>query len=156
MNAWRVLLLTMAVVTADVAAKDPIVTVRAPDSVAVQPGDTTTAVVSVVVADGFHIQANPAGGEFLIPLEIILFAPDSILSYWVRYPPPQHFRLEGAEEDLLTYADSVAVEVFIAAPVSAAPGELKLAGTVRYQACDNRRCFFPATVPIAFTARIAH
>jgi hypothetical protein len=36
-------------------------------------------------------------------------------------------------------------------PLLDAKGELTLRGTLRYQACDDRMCYLPATVPLEWT-----
>jgi len=117
-----------------------------------RPGDTTVVVIPVKIAMGFHVQANPASGEFLIPLELMLEleAPDTLLSWRPVYPAPGTFRLEGTTDDLLTYHGSIGVEVVIQASAEARVGERLFKGTLRYQACDNKRCLFPATVPVSF------
>lgn len=130
--------------------KIPIVTVH--------PGETTAVVIPVLIADGYHVQANPASGEFLIPLELDLGLgePDSLLSWEVRYPPPQTFRLEGTTDDLLTYHDSIGVEVAIFVMDAARKGERTVTGRLRYQACDAKRCLFPAWLPVTLPIAIVN
>jgi len=130
-----------------------ILTVGAIATATVPSGGTTTVPVPVVVAEGFHVQANPASLEYLIPLELELrlAEPDSLVSWRPVYPDPVVWRLEGTEDSYLTYAGGFTVGVAVSPAPAAPPGERRFAGTLRYQACDRRRCYAPATVPVAFT-----
>ncbi len=104
--------------------------------------------VPVEVAEGYHVQANPAATEFLVPLELALDPTDGFELAAPIYPPPGRHRLEGAEDDLLTYEDTVAITFGLTARSDASPGERLLRGSLRYQACDATRCYFPATLPV--------
>jgi hypothetical protein len=54
----------------------------------------------------------------------------------------------------LTYQDSIAVRVIITAAERARDGERRFAETLRYQACDARRCLFPADTDLTFTVSL--
>lgn len=129
-----------------------VVTVGEIPPVTVLPGDTAAVVIPLEIAEGFHVQANPASNEFLIPLEIEigLEEPDSLIRWKPVYPAPDLFRLEGTTDDLLTYHGSIGIEVLFISSAEAPPGERVFTGTVSYQACDARRCLFPTTVPVSF------
>ena len=71
--------------------------------------------IPVAVADGYHVQANPASGEFLIPLELKLGSTTDLECGLPQYPPAEKFRLLGTTEDLLTYGDSIIVTIMITA-----------------------------------------
>jgi len=60
--------------------------------------------------------------------------------------------LEGDSVDLVIYDGSFAVRNSIKLTEDAAPGKRELRGTLRYQACDDRHCLFPTTLP--FTVRL--
>ncbi len=137
---------------ADSTPKGGVVTLGAIPVVTLRPGESTTVVIPVVIAEGFHVQANPASSEFLIPLELelALEEADSVVWWRVVYPRPGAFRLEGTTDDLLTYHDSIGVEVAIRATAEAQTGERFFAGKLRYQACDTKRCLFPTTVAVSF------
>ena len=100
------------------------------------------------------MQANPAANEFLIPLELELESDEELDIGEVRYPPGETYRLNGTEENLLTYEGTFAVTVSIRAPDSAASGTQNVRGRLRYQACDDRSCRRPATVSFGLTAHI--
>jgi len=131
------------------AAPSPpaVVAVAAIPDISLNPGETTSVAVSITVADGYHVQANPASGEFLIPLELQLDPVEGVGFGKAEYPQATHYRLENSEDILKTYEGTFAVKV----PITALQrGAHDVTGKVRYQACDSKRCLFPSTLPFAF------
>lgn len=134
-----------------------IVSVGEIPTITVRPGTSSSVVMPIVIADGYHVQANPASDEFLIPLELELQLEqtDTLVSLKVSYPKPGTFRLEGTTEDLLTYHGSIGIEVSIRALAQAREGKRLFKGTLSYQACDSKRCLFPDSVPVSFVAVVS-
>lgn len=130
----------------DAGAVPAHLAVRAIAPAHVQRGETTAVVVRFEVADGFHVQANPAASEFLIPLQLATEPAEGVACDSVAYPPARTYRLEGADEDLLTYEGTDSLVARVVAAPDAAPGVRHVKAALRYQACDARRCYFPATV----------
>lgn len=129
-----------------------ILSAGAVPTVTVPAGGDTVVSVPVVVAEGFHVQANPASNEFLVPLELdlALVGPDSLVTWETGYPDPELWPLEGTDEEYLTYHGEFPVQVKVTASAAAAPGERIFEGVLRYQACDERRCFAPDSAEITF------
>jgi hypothetical protein len=129
-------------------AGTPVVTIGEVGPVRIEPGDTVEVRIPVTVAEGHHIQANPASGEFLVPMELSFDSTGGVSVVSVRYPEASLYRLEGTNEDLLTCHGSVVVTVRIVVAPDAPAGERELPGTLSYQACTSRRCLFPASIPV--------
>jgi DsbC/DsbD-like thiol-disulfide interchange protein len=134
-------------------ASPPIVAVTA-QPVTLAAGGATQARITLVVADGYHVQANPASGEFLVPLQLALRGRGSVRVGKPAYPRGRPYRLPGADEDWMTYGGTLEIAVPLEAQESAPEGELALRGTLRYQACDDGSCFFPASVPVTLPVRV--
>lgn len=152
--AWLGLAFLLAVGGADGAVRRdtpaPVVSIGQIQAVSLLPSDSAVVTVRVTIADGFHIQANPASNEFLVPLELMLDGADGIALRPPRYPEGTTFRLEGTTEDLATYHGTIAVATTIVASPDIPTGVLAMTGTLRFQACDSARCLFPATMPVSF------
>jgi thiol:disulfide interchange protein DsbD len=133
---------------------EALVTVRPPEEMKLQPGRARSATLSISVRDGFHVQANPAASEFLIPLSVSFDATEGLKVGEPRYPPPARYRLEGTDEDLLVYGGIFKVTVPIEASRSSPPGSYTLPGKVRYQACDERSCRPPALASVGLKVRV--
>jgi hypothetical protein len=131
-----------------------LVTVEPPGDFSVSPGESKDAEIRITVADGYHVQANPAANEFLIPLTLELESENDLDVGEVRYPAGESYRIKGTEVDLLTYEGTFTVSVSIRASVSANEGISKARGRLRYQACDDRVCLRPTTLAFDFKAQI--
>ncbi len=134
-------------------ASPPLVAVKT-SPVKLMAGGATQARITLVVADGYHVQANPASDEFLIPLRLDLRGRDGVRVGKPAYPTGRVYRLPGTDTDWLTYAGTLEIAVPLEARGSASEGERVLRGVVRYQACDDRRCLFPASVSVTLPVRV--
>jgi hypothetical protein len=70
----------------------------------------------------------------------------------LEYPPGKLFSFSfEPNEKLDVYAGDFTVKL----PVVAAAGEHTVAGTLKYQACDNAACYPPKSLPVQvmFTAK---
>ena len=130
------------------------VTIIPSKSVAVAKGGTTQLAVRVKIKKGFHIQANPAAEEFLIPTTLTVKAGAGIVPGEPVYPPGIPYRLKGSKEDLLTYEDEVMIKLPVKVLDSALAGNANLTGELNFQPCDDRRCFFPRSVPVVIPVKI--
>lgn len=129
------------------AAAGPLVEAAVAPLVAA-PGDSVTVRVEIRITDGHHVQANPAAGEFLVPLEVAFEPVPGVAFGAVRYPPPHRHRLEGTEDDLLTYEGNIVLEI----PLTVIPGHAistaEIHGRLTFQACNQSHCFMPAALPL--------
>lgn len=136
------------------AAVESIVTLHPPEELKLKPGQTKEAAVEIVVQKGFHVQANPAASEFLIPLTVSVEQTEALKVGAPRYPRSSRYRLKGTSEDLLVYGGVITVTVPIQSTGLTPSGLHTLRGKVRYQACDDRSCRSPATAPFEFKVRV--
>jgi DsbC/DsbD-like thiol-disulfide interchange protein len=132
------------------------VTIIPSKPMAVAKGRTTQLAVRVKIKKGFHIQANPAAEEFLIPTTLTVKAGVGIVPGEPIYPPGIPYRLKGSKEDLLTYEDEVMIKLPVKVLDSALAGNANLTGELNFQPCDDRRCFFPRSVPVVIPVKIVH
>ena len=132
----------------------PAITVGKIEPVVVRQGETAWARISIIVAPGLHVNANPAASEMYIPLEIQLGDARGVHAGTPDYPPGVRWQLEGGEDTLLVYGGKIEVRVPVIAEPKAKKGRRELRGTIEYQACDDRMCLLPASRPIAISVRV--
>ena len=132
----------------------PIVTIIPSKQVTVAKGQTAQLSVRVEIKKGFHIQANPAADEFFIPATLTVQTSKGIVPGNPVYPPGHPHRLKGSKEDLLTYEDEVMIRLPVKVLDSSPLGNTNLTGGLRFQPCDDRRCFFPRSVPVMIPVKI--
>lgn len=106
------------------------------------------------VTKNFHIQANPASAKNLIPTTVTLESLEGIEWGNPVYPPGKPYRLIGAAEDISTYDGKVSILVPFAARASQKKIEQTVKGTVRFQACNDKTCFFPVSLPFSVPMKI--
>ncbi len=95
--------------------------------------------VRLEIDDGFHINANPASEDFLVPTRIT--ALDGEIGP-IDYPPGKPFRAEFARSAIDVFEGVLELRV----PVI---GEMPTRLRVDLQACDDRVCLAPDEVEVA-------
>jgi uncharacterized protein len=135
-------------------ASAPKVSVLVPEAVELVQAELVETRVSVVVAEGYHLQANPASEEYLVPTRLDLKSSAGVTVSKVTYPSGKPYRLSGADKDLKTYDGNFEIGVSLKASSGARLGKHVLQGSLHYQACDSKTCFFPASVPLTLTVNV--
>ena len=139
-----------------VFSQEAVVTFMPSESLAIAKGQTAQLTLTAKIKKGFHIQANPAADEFLIPTTLAVQASVGIIPGESVYPPGQVYRLKGGLDDILTYEDEVTIMLPIQVMDSAPTGNTNLSGNLNFQPCDDRQCFPPRSVPILIPVEIIH
>ncbi len=109
-------------------------------------GETARVAIEIAIADGWHINSNEPGLEFLIPTTVTLQLPEGAVVEAVRYPQPAVRRLRlGGDRDLRLYEGQVRIEADVRYESLRADETAPMA-VLRYQACNDTLCLRPATV----------
>ncbi|HEY3102968.1 MAG TPA: protein-disulfide reductase DsbD domain-containing protein [Pyrinomonadaceae bacterium] len=116
--------------------------------VQIAPGGAAEAVVRLAIMPGYHVNANPATYPYLIATEIKPEKAKGITADKPTYPAAKTRKFQFADEPLAVYEDEAEVKLPLRADAKTA-GEISLPITVRVQACDNEKCFPPATLDSA-------
>jgi hypothetical protein len=135
-------------------APPPVLSVAPPAIVSLEAGGFAEARLSVTVREGYHVQANPAAAPYLIPLSLELGPTDAIRTGPPVYPPGEPYRLRGASSDLSVYGGSFDLRIPVMALDGSAPGESRLRGALRYQACSERICLRPASAAVELRVKV--
>lgn len=98
-----------------------------------------------VIQSGLHINSNTPHSPYLIPTKLTLDQPAGVEISKVEYPQGVDYHFEFSPKDALSvYTGEFGVRV----QVHAKPGHYTLHGQLRYQACDDRTCNPPKTLPL--------
>lgn len=103
------------------------------------PADGDTIVATVKVDDDFHINANPASFDFLIPTSVEF---KGVKPSTIEYPKAMRFTAKFAPEGLDVYEGSVRIVAKF--PKDSLKGLGSVQGTVTVQACTNQICLPPS------------
>lgn len=101
-------------------------------------------VVTIEVDPGYHINANPASDQDLVPTTLSVEGADGAT---VEYPAGQKFKAPFASQDISVYTGHIELRERVPAR-SVAPRRAHL----RVQVCNDRYCLAPATIDIAVSA----
>ena len=107
-------------------------------------------------APGIHVYAP--GNTGYIPISVTLTAPAGVQVHAAVYPSGEDYVFGELKETVKVYSRAFQVRqqvVVNRAAAKTAGGSLTLAGSVRYQACDDRVCFAPASAPVSIVLPIA-
>lgn len=130
------------------------VSVLTPKLVQVPRGGKATTTLEFQVARGYHINSHKPGSELLVPTVLSLNAPTAI-AVGLQYADGHDFSLPiDPTEKLNVYTGDFSINATIAAQKAIRPGRYRVHGMLKYQACDDRACYPPAQVPLAFDVQV--
>ena len=124
------------------------------DAVALPAGGNIDGKVVLSISSGFHINANPATFSYLIATELTTGKTEGITVGAPGYPAAVKKKFQFAEEPLAVYEGEVGVNLNLRAEKNTAAGPRLLPITVRVQACDEEKCYPPATLNSAIPVTV--
>ena len=131
-----------------------LVTLKFPEQLQYNPGKTGELKLEVSVKDGYHVQANPASHEFLIPVNIENISGEGISFGKPKYPAGKPFNIETSEEPLSVYDGNFFITMPFEVSKNSNVTRTELNGTFRYQTCDAIRCYFPRSTEFSAPVKI--
>lgn len=116
------------------------------DPVEIKAGAMGEANVKLTVASGYHINANPASFDYLIPTALQLQPSSDITADAPVYPASVTKQFKFSPQPLKVYEGDVSIKVNLKAGSKAQKGEQKVAARLRVQPCDEESCYPPRTI----------
>jgi hypothetical protein len=131
-----------------------------PGGKAAAPGDRTSLVIEVQPAAGMHIYAP--GAEGYKPIALTLAPQLFVRVVPLEFPPSEIYVFAPLNERVPVYQKPFTLRqelVLDNRPEARAAFRgkptLTVTGTLSYQACDDKICFNPVTVPLTWTVPLA-
>ena len=103
-----------------------------PSDPAIAPGNRFSLVMDIKPGPGIHVYAPGAKGYR--PIALIIAPQANVRVLPVQYPPSQIYFFKPLKQAALRGKET-----------------LTLTGTLDYQACDDKQCYNPASVPLSWT-----
>ena len=114
-------------------------------------GSKVSLFLDIVPKPGIHVYAP--GAKDYVPILLTLDPQPGVTFTALKYPKSE--LLEFAGEKVPVYQQPFRlVEDVVVGRAPKAGSTLTLTGVVKYQACDDRVCFIPATVPVHWTIAV--
>lgn len=131
-----------------VAAKRLKITQSASDSV-VHGGQRFKLRLEIQLPPRNHVYAP--GVQGYIPIDWQLAANPAFEEIPMRYPDPRTLYLKAIKETVPVFEGRLVLERELIPAQKNAAGPLTIEGSLRYQVCDDKKCFVPETVPLSWT-----
>jgi thiol:disulfide interchange protein DsbD len=144
----------MAVASVQTTAETPHLRLSASASTnRVRPGQRIALTLDIELKPNMHVYAPSVEGY--IPIQWSMAPNAAIMAQPVATPPPQMLHLEALDETLPVYSGRFRLvrEISLAADAKL-KGAVAIEGTLRYQACDDRMCYLPKSVPLKWTLQV--
>lgn len=117
----------------------------------VHAGEQVTLTLDVTLRPGMHVYAP--GAEGYIPVSWKLKESNLYTAGDVVMPEAKTVYLPVIDEKAPVYEGHFRLVRDVSIAPDAA-GKLTIEGTFRYQACDNRMCYLPETLPMTWTLAV--
>lgn len=112
-----------------------------------RPDSQQTVKLQFAIDSGLHINSHTPRSHYLIPTTLTLETPRGVTITSIDYPHGVDYHFDFSPND----AVSVYTGIFaVSARLIAKPGRYTVHGQLHYQACNNRTCNSPKTLPVTF------
>jgi hypothetical protein len=115
-------------------------------NVSITRGDSADATVTLSISPGFHINANPATFTYQIATEVTVGKIAGLVAGKPAYPVAVKKKFQFEQQPLAVYEGDAQVKIKLQTDATTGKGAQTLPVTVRVQACDNEKCYPPATL----------
>ena len=151
-------LLAMPVVHAQKPSGKPKVTdvstdhlkVRYEHGVAAKPGGSVSFVLDIEPRRGMHVYA-PGAGDYQV-ISVAIDQQTRVRPRPLKYPASELYLFQPLNEKIPVYQKPFTLTV--EAVVTSADRPLAVTGHLDYQACDDKICFAPVSVPLSWTVSL--
>ena len=107
--------------------------------------------IAVRVRRGYHINSNRPNEPYLIPTSLSWDDSPFVVES-VDYPPAEEVQYDFSDTPLAVYSSRI--EIVTTFRVASPPEDLReLRGLFRFQACNDKACLPPRTIPVSVPVR---
>jgi thioredoxin:protein disulfide reductase len=131
----------------------PTLTIAPVPTVRTHKGATATVTFKAVLPPGYHANSNTPTDAYLIPLTL-KWTGGPLQADGITYPKPSEEKYSFSEKPLSVVTGEFAITTKFKVPADAPNGSSAQNGTLRYQACNDRMCFAPKTVPVSVSLNV--
>lgn len=114
-------------------------------------GSVIRAALQVRLPEGLHVNSNKPRDPSLIAIALSIDPSPGVSVLETVFPEPVDLVQEGADQPLAVFEREFAIGVRLEVARDLAPGEITVPARLRYQACDEKVCYFPVTASTGWT-----
>lgn len=108
------------------------------------------------VPAGLHTNSNKPRDPNLIPIELTVEPPAGVTVSEIVFPEPTDLKQAGSDQPLSVFERDFTIGVVLDVARDAKPGEIVVPATLKYQACDEKQCYFPVRLKTGWTLRVVN
>ncbi|MBW2265625.1 MAG: thioredoxin family protein [Deltaproteobacteria bacterium] len=120
----------------------------------IHPGKSFQIAVIGHIKEGLHINSRQPSDSFLVPTVISFRETQGVTLGPVSYPSPKEKAFSFAKEKMSVYEGKVSFLASGQVSKNRSSGNLKLSGTISYQACSDKSCFMPESEDFEIALRV--
>lgn len=137
----------------DLTAPQAQVVTATVEEAKLEAGGQGEATVRLDIAEGYHVNANPASDKFYVATELRAEPQEGVTPGKPVYPAGLSRKLGFAEKPLSVYEGSVRIRLPLRADAGAEKGRHTLRAKIRVQPCNDEACLQPREIdaPIPVT-----
>jgi thioredoxin:protein disulfide reductase len=117
-------------------------------------GSTVKAAVVAEVASGYHINDHVPSLDYLIPTELKLQPLGPLTVATTKYPKGSPQKFSFLDTPISVYQGKLIVGAEIKVASGTQPGDYTLKGSLDYQACNDRACLPPTSLPLTLSVKV--
>jgi DsbC/DsbD-like thiol-disulfide interchange protein len=121
----------------------------------VPAGQAIDGALVLEVEEGWHVNAHRPTFDYLIGTTLDWEASSDVAVDDVQYPEPERFELDFAGDAIDVYEGRAPIFFSVRPAQGTEPGEHRLTGRLRVQACNDRTCLQPSTVTATLPVPVA-
>jgi thiol:disulfide interchange protein DsbD len=118
---------------------------------AAHAGTLVRAAVRVQLPEGFHVNSDRPRDPALFPLAMTVDAPPGAALMDVSFPAPSDLTQQGGDEPLSVFQQTFTIGARLQLAGNLPIGDIRFPVHIKYQACDQSRCYVPATAETVWT-----
>ena len=111
-------------------------------------GSTHRVAVQATLDAGFHVNSNAPLDDSLIATTLSLESPEGMRVEGIAWP--ESFMFTVGQDELAVFGEEFVIGAELGLDADLTGGSYAVPGTLRYQACDDRMCYFPMNADVLF------
>ena len=115
------------------------------------PASKVSLFLDITPNPGIHVYAP--GAKDYLPIAVTIDPHPGVTVGAVKYPKSDTMVFDGERVPVYQKAFRLVDEVSLASSLKTTD-TMTLTGTVKYQACDDHVCYFPASVPVSWSIKL--
>jgi hypothetical protein len=113
-----------------------------------QRGGKCPVAIELTIANEWHINANPAHPDFMIPTEIKITSEQKVKMSKVKYPEHELLEVEGQDEPSHVYGGKVIIYALLETDAAEMAEKADVEVEIKFQACNSKTCEPPDSIKL--------